>query len=155
MAYILIADDDELIAEMASDLLINAGHACGWLTDGTQAMELLSRRRPDLLLLDQNMPGLSGTEVLRKIRSSPSLYDLPVIMFTAVAGATDEQQALYQGAQDYIRKPFDPHFFLWRINQVLKTRADRPKHLELEDVLRRSSGMPDRAEERAVGRRFL
>lgn len=140
MAYILIADDDEMIAEMAANVLINVGHACGWVTDGAQALKLLAWRRPDLVLLDQDMPEHSGAQVLRKIRTSPSLYDLPVIMFTAMTGAKDEEQALYHGAQDYIRKPFDPKFLVWRVNQVLRTRAERPKHLELSEVMERSSG---------------
>ncbi len=103
-------------------------------------MELLEWRRPDLLLLDQNMPELSGSGVLRKLRTSPQLYDLPVIMFTAVTGAEDEQQAFYHGAQDYIRKPFDEKTLLWRVNQILKTRKKRPKHMSLQEVMERSSG---------------
>lgn len=140
MAYILIADDDEMIAEMASEVLINAGHACGWVTDGTEALKLLGWRRPDLLLLDQDMPGMTGGKVLRKLRTSPKLYDLPVIMFTALTGAEDEEQARYHGAQDYIRKPFDPKFLIWRVNQVLRARAERPKHMELEQLMRQSAG---------------
>lgn len=136
----MIADDDELVAELASQVLISAGHACGWVTDGKKAMELLEWRRPDLLLLDQNMPVLSGSSVLRKLRTSPQLYDLPVIMFTAVTGAEDEQQAFYHGAQDYIRKPFDEKMLLWRVNQILKTRKERPKHMTLQEAMERSSG---------------
>lgn len=140
MAYILIADDDEMIAEMAANVLINVGHACGWVTDGAQAMKLLAWRRPDLVLLDQDMPEMSGAQVLRRIRTSQSLYDLPVIMFTAMSGAEDEQQALYHGAQDYIRKPFDPKFLVWRVNQVLRARAERPRHQDLREVMEQSSG---------------
>ncbi|MCB2084124.1 MAG: response regulator [Sphingomonadaceae bacterium] len=140
MAYILIADDDEIVAETAANVLINTGHACGWVTDGLQAMKLLGWRRPDLMLLDQDMPEMTGTQVLRKIRTSASLYDLPVIMFTAKSGAEDEEQALYQGAQDYIRKPFDPKFLVWRVNQVLRARAERPRHMELREVMERESG---------------
>ncbi len=142
MAHILIIDDDEMIAEMASEVLIAAGHACGWVVDGEEALKLVKWKRPDLLLLDQDMPGLSGSKVLRALRSSAKLYDLPVIMFTAITGAEDELQALYQGAQDYIRKPFDPKFLAWKVNQVLKARAQRPKHVELEEVLRLRAG-PD------------
>ena len=140
MAYVLIADDDEIIAELATNVLIEAGHACGWVTDGEKALELLQWRRPDLMLLDQDMPGLSGATVLRTLRNSPKLYDLPVIMFTAMTGADDEEQARYQGAQDYIRKPFDSKFLKWRVNQVLRARSDRPKHTELKELMRQSAG---------------
>ncbi len=140
MAHILIADDDELIAGMASEVLIGEGHACGWVTDGEQALALLKWRRPDLLLLDQDMPGLTGGQLLRKLRTSEDLYDLPVIMFTAMTGANDEQQARYHGAQDYIRKPFDPNFLIWRVNQAMEARRQRPKHETLRRALERTSG---------------
>ena len=135
MASILIADDDELIAELASDILIEAGHACGWVTDGEKVLDLLRWRRPDLLLLDQDMPGITGGRLLRKLRGSAQFYDLPVMMFTAMSGAEDESTALFNGAQDYIRKPFDPKFLVWRVNQVLRARAERPQHKRLEEVL--------------------
>ena len=82
MAHILIADDDELIAELASQVLIDAGHACGWVTSGEDCWALLRRRRPDVLLLDQDMPGISGMTLLRRLRQSPEFYDLPVVMVT-------------------------------------------------------------------------
>lgn len=137
MAHILIVDDDELVAEMASDTLMEKGHACGWLTSGEAALEFLRNRRPDLLLLDQDMPGMSGSSVLRELRGSARHYDLPVIMFTAVTGAEDEELARYAGAQDYIRKPFDPKFLVWRVNQVLRARAERPQHLDLREWMER------------------
>ena len=140
MAYILIADDDELVASVASEAMIGAGHACGWVTDGEQALDLLKWRRPDLMLLDQRMPGISGAEVLRKLRTSSDLYDLPVIMFTAMTGTEDEEQARYYGAQDYIRKPFDARALVRRVNYLLKTRNERPKHQDLQTFLAQKSG---------------
>jgi DNA-binding response OmpR family regulator len=140
MAHILIADDDELIAELASSALIDAGHACGWVTSGEDAWALLARRRPDVLLLDQDMPGMSGVTLLRKLRGSPRYYDLPVIMFTAMSGAQDETQAIYAGAQDFVRKPFDPRTLVSRIQRVLAKRADRPRHTDLQSYLEASSG---------------
>lgn len=135
MAFILIVDDDDIVSEAASQVLINAGHACGWVSDAREAMDLLSWRRPDILLLDQDMPGMTGGKLLRQLRSSPKFYDLPVIMFTGMTGAEDEQQALYNGAQDYIRKPFDPRFLLWRVNHVLETSSAKTGHRTLEDFL--------------------
>ena len=139
MASILIADDDEIVAELASEVLINAGHACGWVTDGEKVLDLLKWRRPDLLLLDQDMPGMTGSNVLRKLRGSKQFYDLPVIMFTAVTGATDEEAARFHGAQDYIRKPFDPKFLIWRVNSVLRSRSER-SHRDLMEEMERMSG---------------
>lgn len=153
MAHILIVDDDEIVAELATDTLINAGHACGWVTSGEEALKLLKWRRPDLMLLDQDMPGMSGNAVLRELRTSDKLYDLPVIMFTALNGTKDEEQAIYAGAQDYIRKPFEPKSLLFKVKQLLTKREGREKHLDLLDVMEKQSGMwrdPDEASRRVV-----
>lgn len=141
MAHILIVDDDEIIAETASEILIARGHACGWVTSGERAVELMRFKRPDLMLLDQDMPGMSGAQVLRTLRASTRNYDLPVIMFTAVTGARDEEAARYNGAQDYIRKPFDPRFLDLKVRQVLDARAEGPKHRDLRDHLAASNGI--------------
>ncbi len=141
MAYILIADDDELIAELASQVLIDAGHACGWVTSGEETWQLLNNRRPDILLLDQDMPGMTGVTLLRKLRGSPEFYDLPVVMFTAMSGAEDEAQAIYAGAQDFVRKPFDPRGLTSRIHRVLSKRQNQARHTDLRTHLAKSSGM--------------
>lgn len=140
MAYILIADDDELVAELASEVLIDAGHACGWVTSAEDALKLLKQRRPDILLLDQDMPGMSGVTMLRQLRGSPQFYDLPVIMFTAMTGLDDEAQAIYAGAQDYIRKPFDESGLKSRVARLLAKRAQRPQHTDLKTWLAQTSG---------------
>lgn len=140
VAHILIVDDDELVAEYTANILIAAGHGCGWVTDGEKALALLKWRRPDLLLLDQDMPGLTGRMVLRELRGSAQTYDLPVIMLTAISGAEDEAAALYGGAQDYIRKPYDQRFLLLKVRQVLQARAERPQHLDLREAMGYTSG---------------
>ncbi len=131
MARILIADDDELIAELASEVLIDAGHACGWVTSADAAWECVRRKRPDILLLDQAMPGESGLTLLRRLRISSQFYDLPVIMFTGMSGPENEAQAIYAGAQDFLTKPFDPANLLRRVARILKLRGDRPRHVDL------------------------
>lgn len=141
MPYILIVDDDEMIAEMAADILLAAGYACGWVTSGEDALDLLKWRDPDLILLDQDMPGMSGAQLLRKVRASNKHYDLPVIMFTAMSGAEDEEQARYNGAQDYIRKPFDPKFLTWKVRQALKARVEGVGHRDLAAYLAQSNGL--------------
>ena len=135
MARILIADDDELIAELASEVLIDAGHACGWVTSAAAAWACVQRKRPDILLLDQAMPGESGMTLLRRLRRSPMLYDLPVIMFTAMSGEQDELQAIYAGAQDFLSKPFDPFNLEARVTRLMKLRAGRPRHVDLKTVM--------------------
>ena len=148
MAHILIADDDELIAELASELLIDAGHACGWVTSAAAAWQCVRRKRPDILLLDQSMPGESGLTLLRRLRLSPALYDLPVIMFTAMSGEQDHIQAIYAGAQDFLSKPFMPEELVTRVNRLLKLRGSRPRHVDLVEAVvhePQRTPMPDTA----------
>ncbi|WP_271077614.1 response regulator transcription factor [Aurantiacibacter sp. MUD61] len=122
MAYILVVDDDDIIAEHAAQILIDAGHACGWVSDTKAALQVLTRRKPDLILLDQNMPGENGSSLLRRLRHSPRFFDIPVVMLTGVHGIKDEQVAYYNGAQDYIRKPFSEKMLIFRVRQVLRSR---------------------------------
>jgi DNA-binding response OmpR family regulator len=152
MARILIADDDELIAELASEVLIDAGHACGWVTSAEAAWPCLRRKRPDLLLLDQGLPGESGLTLLRRMRQSAQLYDLPVIMFTAINGEADEAQAIYAGAQDFIRKPLDPDLLVRRVERMLRLRSNRPRHVDLRTALQIEPATPARM---AIARRVL
>jgi DNA-binding response OmpR family regulator len=135
MARILIADDDELIAERASEVLIDAGHACGWVTSAAAAWICVRRKRPDILLLDHAMPGESGMTLLGRLRRSPLLYDLPVIMFTALCGEEDEAQAIFAGAQDFIRKPFEPAELVRKVTRMLRLRAGRPRHIDLRTAV--------------------
>jgi DNA-binding response OmpR family regulator len=135
MTRILIADDDELIAELASEVLIDAGHACGWVTDAAAAWACIQRRRPDILLLDQSMPGESGLTLLRRLRQSPRFYDLPVIMFTTMTGEQDHLQAIYAGAQDFLSKPFEPLALVARVDRLIKLRAGRPRHVDLRSAV--------------------
>ena len=141
MAYVLIVDDDEIIASVASNALIASGHACGWVTSGEEALRLLDWRRPDMILLDQDMPGMTGQQLMRDLRSSEKFYDLPIIMFTAMSGVRDEERALYHGAQGYIRKPFHAEHLVAMVDGVLTRRADRPAHTDLREFLAQRAGI--------------
>ena len=122
MARIIIADDDEIIATIVSDALFAAGHAVGWVKDGASALEVVRRRAPDLLILDCNMPVKSGIMVLRELRQSPQLYSLPVLMLTGRGSGSDEEIARYEGANDYLTKPFDPIELVDRVGELVAGR---------------------------------
>ncbi|MEQ8773633.1 MAG: response regulator [Erythrobacter sp.] len=123
MAHILIADDDDLIAELLGDALAAAGHPSHQVPSAEAAWECVHARRPDLLLLDQDMPGMSGLALLAKLRASPLFYDLPVVMLTAMRpgteGGIDKHEAMRAGAQDLARKPFEPAALVARIEAAL------------------------------------
>ena len=141
MAHIMIADDDELVAELARDALYSAGHTCAWVATGERAWEAMQARRPDLLLLDQHMPGMSGINLLRTLRSSAEFYDLPVIMLTAMTGAEDESRALFAGAHDYVRKPFSDARLRTAVELLLMKRGTNP-HMDLSDRMAYDAGLP-------------
>ena len=82
MARIIMADDDEIVCEVFRDALINAGHAVGMLDNGADALKVIRARRPDLVILDCNMPELPGILVLRQMRDSPDLFETPVLILT-------------------------------------------------------------------------
>ena len=140
MALILIADDDELVAELAKDALFNAGHTCGWVETCDRAWSSLQTRRPDLLLLDQHMPGMSGINLLRNLRNSPDFYDLPVIMLTAMTGVEDETRAIFAGAHDYVRKPFTASRLCSAVDILLMKRGTSP-HMNLHDRMKQDCGL--------------
>jgi two-component system, OmpR family, phosphate regulon response regulator PhoB len=135
MPRILIADDDRVLASLASDILIDAGFACGWVPSAEECLEVMRFKRPDLLLLGNTFPGMSGITLLRKLRGSRHFYDLPVIMFTAMQGEEDEAQAIYAGAQDFVRKPFEPLALMRSIIRQLERRVGRPRHIDLASAV--------------------
>jgi DNA-binding response OmpR family regulator len=128
MAQILIAEDDSLIAKMAYDTLAAEGHACSWVASGEEALELLRRHQPDLLVLDHDMPGLTGQQVLRELRGSALNHDLPVIMLTAAPSEENATVAHFIGAQAYVRKPLDARVLRYHVERVLQQRSGRPAH---------------------------
>ena len=107
MGRIILAEDEEISGTIATSALMNAGHAVGWLRDGSEVIDVIARRPPDLVILDCNMPGMSGVMVLREMRRRADLYDVPVLMLTARTSISDEQIARFAGANEYLTKPFD------------------------------------------------
>jgi DNA-binding response OmpR family regulator len=122
MARIIIADDDEIVGEIARDALIAAGHGVGLLLDGKKALAVVKYKRPDLVILDCNMPELSGLLVLREMRKSRDLFDIPVMILTGRRSERDVELALFEGANDYLKKPFDPDELVFRVEELLAGR---------------------------------
>ena len=135
MPRILVADDDPVLASLASDVLMDAGFACGWVESAEACLQVMRFKRPDLLLLDHSFPGMSGLTLLRQLRRSRHYYDLPVIMLTAMQGEEDEAQAIYAGAQDFLRKPLDPLALVRKVIAQLERRIGRPRHVDLASAV--------------------
>ena len=117
MKTIAVIDDDIHIGNVLEELLQREGYAVIRAYSGTEAVLLLERQRPDLVLLDLMLPGLSGEEVLAKIEG------IPVMVVSAKVGVEDKVSLLLGGAADYITKPFDSRELLARIAVRLRESA--------------------------------
>lgn len=120
---ILIADDDLLLRTLMEHKLVASGLDVVIAADGSEALEVAARERPDVIVLDAMMPVSDGFEVLRTLKSDPALRAIPVIMLTARRREDDIVGALRLGAADYITKPFMPEELVARIDRLLATKA--------------------------------
>jgi DNA-binding response OmpR family regulator len=120
MAKILVAEDEKQIGDMIAFKLTNGGHQVIRAQDGEQAITLAASELPDLILLDAMMPGLSGFEVLRRLKGDPALRALPVIMVTAKGHERDVLSGLRGGAVDYVVKPFSLKELAARVDLALR-----------------------------------
>jgi two-component system OmpR family response regulator len=116
---ILVADDEGDIRDLLTFKLGQAGYTVQAVGNGTQALAAIEADPPDLAVLDFMMPGLSGIDVLRKIREDGRLTGVRVILLTARARDADVDAGFVTGADDYLIKPFSPRELLHRVNTVL------------------------------------
>jgi DNA-binding response OmpR family regulator len=119
-AKILVVDDNEKNVELLEAVLLAAGFEVLKTYDGKQAIEIVGKERPDLLLLDIMMPQLDGFQVCEILRKDPRNAGLPIIMATAKDKESDIVQALERGADDYIVKPIDKKEVLRKIGDMLE-----------------------------------
>lgn len=123
MARIVVADDDVDIRELVEFKLTTMGHEVVAVGDGAAALAACRAQRPDLAVLDVMMPGVSGLDAIRLIRSDARLLDLPVILLTARAQEADVENGFDSGADDYITKPFSPRELASRVEALLSRTA--------------------------------
>jgi two-component system phosphate regulon response regulator PhoB len=120
---ILVVEDEPAIAELLAVNLGFAGHKVLHASDAEAAEGMIDRELPDLILLDWMLPGMSGVQLARRLRSQDRPRDFPIIMLTARTDETDKVEGLETGADDYITKPFSPKELMARIKAVLRRRA--------------------------------
>ena len=119
MAKILVAEDDSDLRLLVTLKLESSGHEVVSVEDGTTAAESCRTMRPDLVILDLMMPGMSGLEVCRYIKSDPELSSTPVILLTARAQAADVEAGKAAGVDEYLTKPFSPRELAGRVDLLL------------------------------------
>ena len=130
MSHILIIDDDIHINEMLEEVLIQEGYQVSHAYSGTEALLFLANEKPDLILLELMLPGLTGEEVLSQIEK------IPVIVMSAKVEVKDKVALLLNGAEDYITKPFEIEELLARIVVQLRksTRSDSSEKLMYREI---------------------
>jgi len=117
MTRVLLVEDEKNIAEALAVTLENEGFQLTWINDGLEAMPTWERIRPDLVILDLMLPGRTGTDICRELRSKS---DVPIIMLTARDAEVDRVVGLELGADDYVTKPFSTRELVARMRAVLR-----------------------------------
>lgn len=120
MPPILIVEDERDIADLVKYHLEKAGLSARVIGDGKQALDLILRDPPLLVILDLMLPGLDGLEVCRRLRGNTETCGIPIIMLTAKSEEVDRIVGLEMGADDYVPKPFSPRELVARVKAVLR-----------------------------------
>ncbi|MEW5820584.1 MAG: response regulator transcription factor [Cyanobacteriota bacterium] len=131
MTSILLVEDDKIISSLLKDLLVDKNYDVTHVGDGPDALKILEEKSFDLILLDENLPTMNGSEILINVKANPNLADIPIMIITSLDDEDFQAHVLNEGADDYIRKPFRMNVLLARINNVLKRANSSPK-LEAE-----------------------
>ena len=116
---ILIVEDTEDNRQILRDLLSGAGFALLEAYDGEEGVAMAGEHRPDLILMDFQLPLLDGYEATRRIRANPATRDIPIIAVTSYALSGDEAKAMEVGCSGYVAKPFSPRKLLAKIREFL------------------------------------
>jgi len=117
---ILAVDDEPAVGEMLRFILEQDGFQADLAADAAHAISRINRSRPDLILLDWMLPGMSGVELVERLKQSSETMTIPIIMLTAKEEEGDKVKGLNSGADDYITKPFSARELLARIRNILR-----------------------------------
>jgi two-component system, OmpR family, alkaline phosphatase synthesis response regulator PhoP len=127
--FVLIVEDEEDIRELVSYHLLKEGYQVAGVASGEEALALVDKQIPDLILLDVMLPGVDGFAVCQRLRAAPKTAGVAVMMLTAKSEEADIVRGLNQGATDYVTKPFSPRVLMARVRAALR----RPQAVETTD----------------------
>jgi len=122
---ILVVEDDTAIAALIQYNLQHGGYETKVIGDGLQALETAASTKPDLILLDLMLPGLSGQEVCKQLKSWPETSQIPVMILSVLASESNVLQGFDLGAVDYMTKPFSPRILLARVQNILRRSTSK------------------------------
>jgi two-component system, cell cycle response regulator DivK len=118
---ILVVEDQADNRQIVRDMLTTTDYEMIEAWDGEAALTMVASKRPDLILMDIQLPGIDGYEVTRRIKASPDLKAIPIIVVTSYALSGDEEKARTAGCDAYIAKPYSPRELLSKIHEYLKS----------------------------------
>ena len=121
---VLVVEDEPDIAALIAYQLTREGFRVETVGSGTEALVAIDKEAPDLVVLDRMLPGLSGDEVIQRLRDDPETLSIPVLMLTAKREQEDRIEGLELGADDYLTKPFSPRELVLRVQAVLRRVQD-------------------------------
>jgi two-component system cell cycle response regulator DivK len=116
---ILVIEDHEENRRILRDLLTSGGYEIIEATTGLDGVSMAEQERPDLILMDIQLPGIDGYEATRRIKANPTLHQIPIIAVTSYALSGDDAQALEAGCDAYVAKPFSPRALLAKVREYL------------------------------------
>ncbi|MFC2061695.1 diguanylate cyclase [Elusimicrobiota bacterium] len=119
---ILIVDDEKQSRDIIKGVLQHAHYVISEAADGEEALEMMRKEPPNLIILDIRMPKMDGYDVCYEVKSDNTLMNIPIIMLTVMGETIDKIRGIHLGIDDYIIKPFEPEEFLARVNAVLKRK---------------------------------
>ena len=125
-AHILVVDDEPDISALVAYHLARESYRVRTASSGPEAIRAAEVERPDLVILDLMLPGMSGLQVLEELRKRPETQEIPVILLTARREEQDRIAGLRQGADDYVAKPFSPQELILRVGAVLRRVQQAP-----------------------------
>jgi len=119
---ILVIEDQEDNRQIVRDLMAASGYELIEATTGEEGIAAAARERPDLILMDIQLPGIDGYEVTRRIKANPQLKTIPIIAVTSYALSGDDKKAFAAGCDGYVTKPYSPRLLLAKIREYLPAK---------------------------------
>jgi two-component system cell cycle response regulator DivK len=119
---ILVIEDQEDNRQIVRDLMAASGYELIEATTGEEGIAAAARERPDLILMDIQLPGIDGYEVTRRIKANPQLKSIPIIAVTSYALSGDDKKAFAAGCDGYVTKPYSPRLLLAKIREYLSAK---------------------------------
>lgn len=120
MARIIYVEDDAIVAELVQEILTDAGHIVGVVAHGELGHDTIYLKQPDLVILDRDLPGMDGIDILRSLRKFAGLYRTPILMLSANRSQNSIDEAMAAGARAYLVKPFEPAQLVEQVEACLK-----------------------------------